>query len=86
MAGERMTQPASAATLPVIRALLDEASRKNYGGGMLGVRARPEWTTAPEFNSRRDARPGGALRVGACRLGGDHHPRPEPVARRHHRP
>ena len=45
-----MTQPASAATLPVIRALLDEASRKNYGGGILGVRARPEWTTAPEFN------------------------------------
>ena len=35
---------------PIIRALLDEASRKNYGGGILGVRARPEWTTAPEFN------------------------------------
>jgi hypothetical protein len=30
--------------------LLDEASRKNYDGGILGVRARPEWTTAPEFN------------------------------------
>ena len=44
-----MTQPASAATLPVIRALLDEASRKDYRNGVLGVRARPEWPASPEF-------------------------------------
>lgn len=51
MAGDRgMTQPASAATLPVIRALLDEAMRKNYASGVLGVRARPEWPAAAEFS------------------------------------
>jgi hypothetical protein len=44
-----MTQSAAAATLPVLRALLDEAGRKNYSSGVLGVRARPEWSTASEF-------------------------------------
>src|SRR5487761_388628 len=49
MAGERGTRPASAATLPVIRALLDEARRKDYRAGVLGVRARPEWVGAAAF-------------------------------------
>jgi hypothetical protein len=44
-----MTQPASAATLPVIKALLDQATSKGYRGGVLGVRSRPQWTGAPEF-------------------------------------
>lgn len=49
MAGERVTHPAAVATLPVIRALLDEAGRKDYRSGVLGVRARPVWPTAAEF-------------------------------------
>ena len=44
-----MTQLASAATLPVIRALLDEAHRKDYRSGVLGVRARPVWPASAEF-------------------------------------
>lgn len=45
-----MTQPAAAgASLPVVRALLDEARRKNYRAGVLGIRARPEWTGADTF-------------------------------------
>ena len=43
-----MTAP-TAATLPVIKALLDEAARKRFTGGVLGVRAKPEWTDAAEF-------------------------------------
>ncbi|MGH3328673.1 MAG: hypothetical protein ACRDPT_12905, partial [Streptomycetales bacterium] len=44
-----MTTPA--ATLPVIRALLDEARKKNYQhGGVLGVRARPHWEGPQEFD------------------------------------
>lgn len=38
-----------AATLPVVRALLDEAKRKNYRSGVLGVRTRPEWTGSSTF-------------------------------------
>ena len=49
MAGERVTHPAAVATLPVIRALLDEAGRKDYRSGVLGVRARPVWPAAAEF-------------------------------------
>ena len=49
MAGDRVTRPVSAATLPVIRALLDEASRRNYQSGVLGVRARPHWAGPPAF-------------------------------------
>jgi hypothetical protein len=39
----------TAATLPVIKALLDEAARKRFTGGVMGVRAKPEWTDAAEF-------------------------------------
>ena len=49
MAGERVTHPAAVATLPVMRALLDQAGRKDYRSGVLGVRARPEWPAAAEF-------------------------------------
>ncbi len=44
-----MSQPAAPATLPVVRALLDEAKRKNYRSGVLGVRTRPEWIGSPTF-------------------------------------
>lgn len=36
-------------TLPVIRALLDTAERKEKSGGVLGVRARPQWSGPEEF-------------------------------------
>ena len=49
MASAGVTVTATRATLPVLRALLDEARRKNYSSGVLGVRARPEWPGAPEF-------------------------------------
>jgi hypothetical protein len=49
VAGERVTHPAAVATLPVIHALLDEAGRKDYRSGVLGVRARPVWPAAAEF-------------------------------------
>ncbi len=39
----------SVATLPVVRALLDEARRKNYTAGALGVHARPEWSGPSSF-------------------------------------
>ena len=44
-----MTQTATRATIPVLRALLDQARRKDYKSGVLGVRARPEWTGAQTF-------------------------------------
>jgi hypothetical protein len=40
----------TAATVGVIRALLDQARNKGYHGGALGVRARPVWTDAPRFD------------------------------------
>jgi len=49
MAGRGVTQQASSASLPVIRALLDEASRKDYRSGVLGIQARPEWAGSPTF-------------------------------------
>jgi len=45
-----MTVPLSVATLPVIRAMLDRAGSKHYSSGVLGIRARPEWTGAAEFS------------------------------------
>ncbi len=44
-----MTGTATRATLPVLRALLEQARAKDYRSGVLGVRARPEWTGAQEF-------------------------------------
>jgi hypothetical protein len=44
-----VTQTATRATLPVLRALLDQAQRKDYQSGVLGVRARPEWSGPPTF-------------------------------------
>lgn len=38
-----------AATLPVVRALLDEARRKNYHRGVLGIRTRPVWSGGETF-------------------------------------
>ncbi len=62
MAGDRMTQPAHAAavpvttlpaaTLPVIRALLDAAGRARYASGVLGVRAQPRWPGSRAFTHR----------------------------------
>jgi hypothetical protein len=49
MAGARVTVSAGRATLPVLRALLDQAHHKNYASGVLGVRARPEWAGPPTF-------------------------------------
>lgn len=36
-------------TVPVLRALLDEARRRNYRSGVLGVRAEPTWSGAARF-------------------------------------
>ena len=44
-----MSDLAVPATLPVVRALLDEAKRKNYRSGVLGIRTRPEWAGADSF-------------------------------------
>ena len=44
-----MTGTATRATLPVLRALLEQATAWRYKSGVLGVRARPEWAGAPEF-------------------------------------
>ncbi|HUY48777.1 MAG TPA: BREX-2 system phosphatase PglZ [Streptosporangiaceae bacterium] len=49
MASAGVTGTAARATLPVLRALLDQARRKNYASGVLGVRARPEWPGPPAF-------------------------------------
>jgi hypothetical protein len=37
------------ASLPVVRALLDEAKRKNYRSGVLGIRSRPAWDGSESF-------------------------------------
>lgn len=44
-----MSDPAVAATLPVVRALLDEARRKKYRSGVLGIRTRPTWAGSDTF-------------------------------------
>ena len=49
MAGGGVTATATRATLPVLRALLDQARRKDYRSGVLGVRARPEPMSPPTF-------------------------------------
>jgi PglZ domain len=45
-----MTVPLSVATVPVLRAMIDYACRKKYTSGVLGVRARPEWSGVEEFS------------------------------------
>jgi hypothetical protein len=49
MAGAGVTVSAGRATLPVLRALLEQAHRQKYAWGVLGVRARPEWAGPPTF-------------------------------------
>jgi PglZ domain len=44
-----VTGTATRATLPVLRALLDQARRKDFRSGVLGVRARPEPMSQPTF-------------------------------------
>jgi hypothetical protein len=44
-----VTVTTTRATLPVLRALLDQAHRKDYASGVLGVRASPEWPGALTF-------------------------------------
>jgi hypothetical protein len=41
--------PVTAATLPVIRAMLDQATRKRFTGGVLGVKAQPTWDGPAQF-------------------------------------
>lgn len=43
------------ATLPVVRALLEQAASLKYTGGVLGIRARPEWNEPMQFE--HDGRP-----------------------------
>jgi len=50
-----------AATPPVVRALLDEAARKDFRSGVLGVRARPEWPYEPLFTHENVA-----VRIAPC--------------------
>jgi hypothetical protein len=55
------TAPLSTATLPVVRAMLDQAVDKNYRDGVLGVRAQPRWDGPAEFTHC-----GVPVRVAAC--------------------
>jgi hypothetical protein len=50
-----------AASLPVVHALLEQAARKGYRGGVLGVHARPEWSGPAEFDFG-----GTSVRVASC--------------------
>src|SRR6516164_4154299 len=50
MAGPGVSGTATRATLPVLRALLDQARHKNYASGVLGVRAHPEWPGPASFS------------------------------------
>lgn len=61
MSAPAPTVPLPVVTLPVVRALLDQARDKRYDGGVLGVRARPEWAGAGEFEHA-----GRSVRVAAC--------------------
>lgn len=49
------------ATTPVVRAMLDQARRKNYGSGVLGVRAQPHWEGPDSFTHE-----GVPVRVSPC--------------------
>lgn len=50
MASAGVSDLAVPATLPVVRDLLDQAKRKNYRSGVLGIRTRPEWTGSRTFS------------------------------------
>jgi hypothetical protein len=56
-----VTQATAPASLPVLRALLDQARRKNYTSGVLGVHARPQWSGPRDF-----VHAGVPVRVAAC--------------------
>ncbi len=49
------------ASVPVVRALIDEARRKHFRGGVLGVRARPVWDGPASFDHD-----GAPVQVVAC--------------------
>ena len=62
MAGAGVTPQASPASLPVIRALLDETAGKGYRSGVLGIRAVPQWQ-GPDTFAHNDV----TVRVEPCR-------------------
>lgn len=53
MAGGRVTSSTATvttvATPPIVRSLLDEARKKGWTGGVLGIRAQPVWPEPAEF-------------------------------------
>src|SRR5664279_2329557 len=62
MADRRVSDsPIGVATLPVVRARLDEAVEKKYVGGVIGVHARPIWEGAATFDHRQ-----APVRVATC--------------------
>ena len=58
-----MSVPATLAvvTLPVVRALLDQAHSKSYRGGVVGIRAQPTWDGPVDFEHA-----GRPVRVAPC--------------------
>lgn len=60
-AGTTTAATSAIVTQHVVRAMLDEARRKNYDGGVLGVRARPVWEGPAEFEHR-----GTTVRIVPC--------------------
>jgi hypothetical protein len=55
------TVPLATVTLPVLRAMLDQAMEKNYRDGVLGVRAQPRWDGPSQFLHRETP-----VHVAAC--------------------
>ena len=47
--GATSTPSTSVATLPVVRSLFDDFLRKGHPSGVLGIRARPEWSGPESF-------------------------------------
>ena len=62
-----VTGTATRATLPVLRALLEQARAKDYRSGVLGVRARPGVDRGAGIQARGRARAGRSMCVGARR-------------------
>lgn len=48
-----MTVVTARASVPVLRELLNEARSRRYTHGVLGVRAKPEWTGSPAFTHEK---------------------------------